>query len=113
MAGACRQKMSNFTNGNNQLLKGATLSMQNSVVKAGSPSNISIAPVKTDLLFDNQESKLVMNAANKGGRGTWLNVWSGNDQANESVQLTVLAGTPEANTEYTSSITWELEDAPK
>ncbi|WP_413497768.1 hypothetical protein [Carnobacterium maltaromaticum] len=25
----------------------------------------------------------------------------------------MVAGTPEANTEYTSSITWELADAPK
>ncbi|MFS7394404.1 WxL domain-containing protein [Carnobacterium maltaromaticum] len=106
-------KMSPFTNKNNQELKGATLSMKNSMVKAGSTSNISLAPVKSDLLFDNQESKLVMNASNKGGRGTWLNVWSGTEEANESIQLNVLAGTPEANTEYTSSITWELEDAPK
>lgn len=106
-------KISSFTNKNKQELKGATLSMQNSVVKAGSTSNISLAPVKSDLLFDNHESKLVMNATNKGGRGTWLNVWSGTDQANESIQLNVLAGTPEANTEYTSSITWELKDAPK
>ncbi|MEG2603278.1 MAG: WxL domain-containing protein, partial [Carnobacterium sp.] len=106
-------KMSPFTNKNKQELKGATLSMKNSVVKAGSTSNISLAPAKSDLLFDNQESKLVMNASNKGGRGTWLNVWSGTEEANESIQLNVLAGTPEANTEYTSSITWELEDAPK
>ncbi|MEF9937287.1 WxL domain-containing protein, partial [Carnobacterium sp.] len=35
------------------------------------------------------------------------------DQANEAVQLNVVAGTPEADTEYTSSITWELADAPK
>ncbi|KRN71145.1 hypothetical protein IV76_GL002052 [Carnobacterium maltaromaticum] len=54
-----------------------------------------------------------MNAMDKGGRGTWVTVWSGTDQANEAVQLNVVAGTPEANTEYTSSITWELADAPK
>ncbi|MCO6018970.1 cell surface protein [Carnobacterium divergens] len=106
-------KMSRFINENNHELKGATLSMQSSIVKAGSTSNISLSPVSSDIVFDNQESKPVIIATNKGGRGTWLNVWSGADQANESIQLNVLAGTPEANTEYTSSITWELEDAPK
>lgn len=105
-------KMTEFKNGN-KVLKGATLTVKDGVVKAGSSSNISIAPTKSDFVFDNQESKQVMGAKDKGGRGTWLTVWSGTDQANESIQLVVVAGTPEANTEYTSSITWELEDAPK
>lgn len=106
-------KMTPFTSKNNQVLKGATLAMAESVIKAGSTSNVSVAPVKSDVLFDNTDSKLVMNAKDKGGRGTWLNVWSGTDQDNDAVKLSVVAGTPEANTEYTSSITWELEDAPK
>ncbi|CAD5897953.1 MULTISPECIES: WxL domain-containing protein [Carnobacterium] len=105
-------KMSEFKSGN-KVLRGATLAMKDGVVKAGSSSNISLAPTKSDILFDNTESKLVMNAVNKGGRGTWLTVWPGVNQANEAIQLHVMAGTPEANTEYTSSITWELEDAPK
>ena len=105
-------KMTEFKSGN-KVLQGATLVMKDSVVKAASVSNISAPPVKSDILFDNEESKLVVNAKDKAGRGTWLNVWSGTDQANEAIQLNVLAGTPEANTEYTSSITWELEDAPK
>ena len=105
-------KMTEFKSGN-KVLRGATLAIKDGMVKAGSSSNISVAPTKSDILFDNEESKLVMNATNKGGRGTWLTVWSGADQANEAIQLNVLAGTPEANTEYTSSITWELEDAPK
>lgn len=105
-------KVTKFKNGN-KVLQGASLSMKDAVVKAGSSSNISKPPVNSDIVFDNEESKLVMNATDKGGRGTWLNVWSGADQANEAIQLSVLAGTAEANTEYTSSITWELEDAPK
>lgn len=106
-------KMSLFTSSKQQVLKGATLNMKNSVVKAGSTGNVSLAPVKSDVVFDNLESKVVLSAKNKSGRGTWLNVWSGTDQANEAIQLNVLAGTPEANTEYSSTITWELEDAPK
>ena len=105
-------KMTEFKSGN-KVLRGATLAIKDGVVKAGSSSNISLAPTKSDILFDNTESKTVMNAKDKGGRGTWLTVWSGTDQANEAIQLNVIAGTPEANTEYTSSITWELEDAPK
>ena len=52
-------------------------------------------------------------AKKEAGKGTWLNVWSGTDQSNENVQLKVLAGTAEADTEYTSTINWELADAPK
>ncbi|CAD5897174.1 conserved exported hypothetical protein [Carnobacterium maltaromaticum] len=105
-------KMTEFKSGD-KVLQGATLAMKDGVVKAGSSSNVSTPPVQSAVLFDNEESKLIMNAKDKAGRGTWLNVWSGTDQANEAIQLNVLAGTPEANTEYTSSITWELEDAPK
>lgn len=101
-------KMTEFKSGN-KVLKGATLALQDGVVKAGSSSNVSLAPNKSDVLFNNGESELVMSAVDKGGRGTWLTVWS----ANKSIQLNVIAGTPEANTEYTSSITWELKDVPK
>lgn len=105
-------KMTEFTSGN-KVLTGATLGFTDGTVKAGSSSNISLAPTKSDILFDNRDSKQVMNAKDKGGRGTWLTVWSGTDQANDAIQLSVVAGTPEANTTYTSTITWELEDAPK
>ena len=105
-------KISEFKSGN-KVLRGAKLSFKEGVVKAGSKSNVSLAPTKSDVVFDNTEIKPFMNAINKGGRGTWLTVWSGTDQANEAIQLNVVAGTPEANTEYTSSITWSLEDAPK
>lgn len=105
-------KMTEFTSGN-KVLRGATLAIKDGFVKAGSSSNISLAPTKCDVLFNNADSKTVMDAKDKGGRGTWLTVWSGTDQANEAIQLNVIAGTPEANTEYKSSITWELEDAPK
>ncbi len=105
-------KISEFKSGN-KVLKGAKLSFKDGVVKAGSTSNISLAPTKSDVLFDNEKGKPFMSAKDKGGRGTWLTVWSGTDQANESIQLNVVAGTAEANTEYTSTITWELEDAPK
>lgn len=105
-------KMTEFKSGS-KILKGATLVIKEGVIKAGSTSNIATAPTTSEILFDNAESKTVMSAKDKGGRGTWLTVWSGKEQSNEAIQLNVIAGTPEANTEYSSSITWELEDAPK
>lgn len=106
-------KMSPFKSATNRELRGASLSMKNGVIKAGSTTNVSAKPIKSDIVFNNGENKLVMNAKDKAGRGTWLTVWSCKEQANEAIQLNVLAGTPEANTDYTASITWSLEDAPK
>lgn len=106
-------KISDFSSITNQLLKGATLSMKSSEVKAASTGNVTKAPVQSDITFDNKESKVVMNAANKSGRGTWVDVWAGTDQANEKVQLKVVAGTAEADTAYAATIIWELADAPK
>ena len=105
-------KITEFTSGN-KVLRGAKLVFKDGIVKAGSSTNISLPPTKSDVSFVNVDGDTVMNAKDKGGRGTWLNVWSGTEQANEAVQLNVVAGTPEANTEYTASITWSLEDAPK
>lgn len=106
-------KMSNFVNEKNQVLKGATLTMTNGKVKAASPDNVSLIPQKSNVVFDNEQSQLVMQAAERSGRGTWLLSWKGTDQGNGAIQLNVIAGTPKENTEYNASITWELEDAPK
>lgn len=96
-----------------KVLKGAELSFKNAQVQAGSAENVSSAPVATDLTFNNKDSQPVLNAEKDSGKGTWLNLWSGNAQKNDNVQLKVLAGTADANTEYTATITWELLDAPK
>lgn len=107
-------KSTGFANADGKkVLKGAELSFKNGQVKAGSKNNISVAPVTSNIVFSNAASQQVMNAKKEAGKGTWLNVWSGTDQSNENVQLKVLAGTAEADTEYTSTITWELADAPK
>lgn len=107
-------KSNGFANADGKkVLKGAELSFKNSQVKAGSKNNISLAPVASSIVFNNTASQPVMSAKKEAGKGTWLNVWSGTDQSNENVQLKVLAGTAEADTEYTSTINWELADAPK
>lgn len=94
-------------------LRGAELSFKNSKVKVGSKNNISAVPVASNVVFTNTSSQKVMNANKDGGKGTWLNVWSGNDQNNQNVQLKVLAGSADVGVEYNSTITWELADAPK
>lgn len=96
-----------------KILKGAELSFKNGQVQTGSNGNISATPTSTDFKFNNEDSQLVMNAGKDSGRGTWLNIWSGTAQKNDNVQLKVLSGTADANTEYTATITWELLDAPK
>ncbi len=107
-------KSTGFANSDGKkVLKGAELSFKGGQVKAGSKNNISTSPLSSNIIFNNVASQPVMNAKKEAGKGTWLNVWSGTDQSNENVQLKVLAGTAEADTEYTSTITWELADAPK
>lgn len=96
-----------------KVLRGAELSFKNGQVKAGSKANVSLVPVASNVVFNNDKFQAVMSAKKDAGKGTWINVWSGTDQNNENVQLKVIAGTAEANTEYTSTITWELADAPK
>lgn len=94
-------------------LKGAELSFKNGQVKATSENSVSVNPTASDVVFSNTSPQLVFNAKAGEGRGTWLNVWSTAEEKNENVQLKVLAGSADADTEYTATIVWELADAPK
>ncbi|PFJ11266.1 hypothetical protein COD67_23055 [Bacillus cereus] len=53
-----------------------------------------------------------MLAAVDAGRGTWVDVFSGTDGDNSNVQLKVLEGSADTSTNYSSTITWELSNAP-
>lgn len=94
-------------------LKGAELSFKNGEVKATSTNSVSVEPKASDIVFSNTEAQPVFTAKAGEGRGTWLNVWSAKGEKNDNVQLKVLAGSADANTEYTATILWELADAPK
>lgn len=96
-----------------KVLKGASLSLINGEVKAGSVGNLSPKPTTSDILFDNSDVKNVLTAKKDAGKGTFVSVWSGEKDNNSKVQLKVLAGTAEVDTEYTSTLTWQLADAPK
>ncbi|ALS02119.1 cell surface protein [Enterococcus silesiacus] len=93
-------------------LKGAVLSFKEGVVKTRS-GNVSSAPEGDDLVFDSQDTYTLMQAGEGSGKGTWLDVFSGEANNNENIQLLVLEGSAETNIRYTATINWALSDIPK
>ncbi|ALS02797.1 cell surface protein [Enterococcus silesiacus] len=93
-------------------LKGAELSFKNGHVKTRT-DNVSTAPIGNDVVFSNADAKVIMSAKKDAGRGTWLDVFSGEADNNENVQLKVLEGSADANIEYSAEINWTLANAPK
>lgn len=93
-------------------LKGATLTFQNGQVKTRT-GNVSAAPTAADVTFNNADAKVVMTAKKDAGRGTWVDVFSGEADNNENVQLKVLEGSADANVDYEAEINWTLANAPK
>lgn len=94
------------------VLKGAELSMMNGQVKTMS-ENVSDRPqTNSAIIFVNQESQSILNSVADSGRGTWLNVWSGNLNNNQSIQLKVL-GNSAKPVNYTATIKWTLVSGPE
>lgn len=95
-----------------KVLKGAELSFKNGEVKT-KPNNVSKEAVHHDVTFNNSDAKVLMDAGVDAGRGTWIDVFSGEAGNNDKVQLKVLEGSADAGVDYTATINWELADAPK
>ncbi|EOL45214.1 WxL domain-containing protein [Enterococcus caccae] len=93
-------------------LKGAELSFKNGEIKTRS-GNVSAKPLTKDVVFNNNDAKVIMSAKKDAGRGTWLDVFTGEEGNNEKIQLKVLEGSADANVEYTAEINWTLSNAPK
>lgn len=93
-------------------LKGAELSFKNGQVKTHA-GNVSTPAIGHDVTFNNSDAKVIMDAKKDAGRGTWLDVFSGEEENNENVQLKVLEGSADANVEYVAEINWTLANAPK
>ncbi|WP_375178507.1 WxL domain-containing protein [Enterococcus rotai] len=93
-------------------LKGAVLSFKEGAIKTRS-GNVSSAPEGYDLVFDSQDTYTLMQAGEGSGKGTWLDVFSGEAKNNENIQLLVLEGSAETNVRYTAIINWALSDVPK
>lgn len=65
------------------------------------------------MTFNNSDAKVLMDAGVDAGRGTWIDVFSGEAGNNDKIQLKVLEGSADAGVDYTATINWELADAPK
>ncbi|WP_430602004.1 hypothetical protein IGJ02_002194 [Enterococcus sp. DIV0724b] len=102
-----------FTSASKDVLKGATLSLKNSIVSTMSAGKTVIPPKGNDVTLTTKNQKIMM-ADKNSGEGTWLQSWYKNnsDEKNSNIQLSILAGTAKANTEYSANIYWELQDAP-
>ncbi|MBC1501308.1 WxL domain-containing protein [Listeria weihenstephanensis] len=98
---------SNFSDGA-KVLKGAQMSLNNGQVRTRA-DNQSAAPVVADVTL-NGATQTIFSASEDAGMGTWLDVYAGTDGANENVTLRVPSGNLAG--EYTSTITWTLEDSP-
>ncbi|MGX7244375.1 WxL domain-containing protein [Enterococcus quebecensis] len=102
-----------FTSADKDELKGATLSLNNSAVVSASSGKVITAPNGFDVSLTATNQKILMADA-KSGEGTWMQKWTkaDADAKNKNIQLAILAGTAKANTTYTTTIYWELQDAP-
>ncbi|HIB3644124.1 TPA: WxL domain-containing protein [Enterococcus faecalis] len=94
---------------NTKTLKGAEFSLKNGNIKSTS-GNISEKPKGYDVNL-NKDLQVIMQAGTDQGMGTWLDVFSGEEE-NTSVQLKVPAGSARHKEKYSSVIRWELTDAP-
>ncbi|MBC1307728.1 WxL domain-containing protein [Listeria booriae] len=93
---------------NAKVLKGAQMSFKNGQVRTKA-DNQSAAPTASDITL-NSNAQTVFSAGENAGMGTWLDVYDGTDGANENVTLSVPSGNLAGD--YTSSITWSLENTP-
>ncbi|CAM4198319.1 WxL domain-containing protein [Listeria booriae] len=89
-------------------LKGAEMSLTDGEVRTQS-DNQSAAPTTSDVTL-NGSSQAVLSAEANAGMGTWLDVYPGTQGNNENVVLYVPAGNLAGD--YSSAITWTLEDSP-
>lgn len=88
-------------------------------IMAGNPDNISVAPTTKKVTLKPGVSQTVMNAAKDSGRGTWLTTYKGQETTpnvgaggNTKIQLFVLGESADVNTSYSSTLTWDLRQAP-
>lgn len=103
---------SSFTNGVVPTLPGAVVHLDRGEAKSASATLAPPVPAGTISLPTNGTSQRIVSAGIDQGLGTWVVRWYptlGPD--NDSVRLTVLAGTATLDA-HTAKITWDLIDAP-
>lgn len=111
--------LSNFTDGTDDSLEGATITLLNDAGDiVTTPDNFNAAaPTLTNEITLNSstnDTQLVTNALANTGKGTWVTRWQDNDTEtdyNQSVALNVPAAVATEGA-HTATITWELSNAP-
>ncbi|MGX7245765.1 WxL domain-containing protein [Enterococcus quebecensis] len=106
-------KADEFASDKNEKLTGAALTLNKGNVVTNSTGKTITPPIANNVTLTKQNQK-IMTAAAKSGEGTWMLSWKNLEQQekNKNIQLSILAGTAKANTEYKTTIYWELQDAP-
>ncbi|MBC2175792.1 WxL domain-containing protein [Listeria booriae] len=99
-----------FTNGGSELT-GAVLAFTNPTVNSASESD---APEVSDFALNPEGiASDVMNAEENEGMGTWVEMFgSDNQEAAESITLSVPGKTSKVPGKYEATLTWELTDTP-
>ncbi|WP_170922963.1 hypothetical protein A5821_001256 [Enterococcus sp. 7F3_DIV0205] len=102
-----------FVSSKKDELKGATLSLKSSTIASKSTGKVITPPKGFNVSLTATNQKILM-ADKNSGEGTWMQTWkkADADEKNQNIQLAILAGTAKANTTYTTTIYWELQDAP-
>lgn len=110
---ALTAQISEFTGKNaktnqTEILKGTVLSIKNAVLRTES-TNTSKEPTSKNIVFNNNDAQLVINAAENTGQGTWVNVY----EKPEDITLTVPGSVAKSNVAYKAKVNWVLSDTPK
>lgn len=101
-----------FKTADDKALDNAALTLKNSALKSNAGSDAPTAQSSITLNPNGDASDLIDAKADQG-MGTWVNTF-GKDatEAKQSVELTVPGKTKKEQAQYTTSLTWELTDAP-
>lgn len=101
-----------FKTADNKELDNAVLTLKNSTLKSVAGSDAPTAE-KLVTLNPNGDASDLIDAKVNQGMGTWVNAF-GKDavEAEKSIELSVPGKTKKEQAEYTTSLTWELTDAP-
>ncbi|WP_207696211.1 hypothetical protein DOK67_0002058 [Enterococcus sp. DIV0212c] len=111
-------KADDFKSANGQFeLKGAALSLNDGEAVTASTGNSVTKPVAQSVTLGSS-FKPIMSATKGTGEGTWMLSWKNSEvtdenKTNPKIKLAILGGTAKANTEYSTTVYWNLEAAPK
>ncbi|MDA1686173.1 WxL domain-containing protein, partial [Bacillus cereus group sp. m2-21] len=100
-----------FKTADGKELTGATLTLKNGTPNSASGSDAPAAA--QDITLVPGQASDVLTAQEEQGMGTWTNAFGKSvEEGKKSVELSVPGKTKKEQAQYTTSLTWELKDAP-